>query len=258
MGIKTVLTCKEAKSLFTHYDIGSIYATKYGIMDTTYISKNYIIKKYERDIDEKIDFDINLLADLNRLGLNVSKYIAQKEGWYLYRRLKGEKPTHICSYHISSLARFLSMFHSYSVKKRGLDEVIDADEIDKLLSYVKSHFYFYYKKLSPIKEYKVKNDGIIHGDIFKDNTLFNGQKVAVFDFIDSGNGDFCFDMAVLLVGFEIKKHHRYKIELFLKVYNQHAPKKCTKKALLYAMDMAKYFYTLKRVYTNKKIQKELL
>ncbi len=258
MGIKTDLTCKEANSLFKNYKINSLKATTSGIIDTTYISENYIIKKYERSIDKKIQADKKLLCDLKSIGLNVSIYLAQKQNWYLQEKLQGTTPTHIQLYHISSLARFMARFHTYSYKKHSIDKAIDLNEIEISLKYLKKNFFIYYKKLSALKEYKASNDGIIHADIFKDNTLFQAQKIAVFDFIDGGEGSFVFDIAVALVGFAIKAHNHSKIELFLKTYNQHAPIKQNKKELLHVMKIATYFYTLKRIYRKKSIQKELL
>jgi homoserine kinase type II len=258
MGIKSTLTCKEAKTLFSSYKIDSLTPSTSGIIDTTYISEEYIIKRYERSIDARVQADIKLLKDLKDLGLNVARFITQKKSWYLYERLKGEMPTHIRLYHIVSLARFLAKFHNHTYRKTALIDVVDKKEVENFLQFLKYNFYFYYKKLSSLKKYKLKNDGIIHGDIFKDNTLFQMDKVAVFDFIDGGNGSFIFDIAVLLSGFGIKKHHHCKIELFLKTYNQHAPLKQSKKELLHAIDSATYFYTLKRIYKSKKSQNSLL
>jgi len=258
MGVKRALTCKEAQSLFSNYTIDSITPSVSGIIDTTYIAKDYIIKRYERSIDERIEADIKLLADLRNLGLNVPRYLTQKDKWYLYEKLQGTMPTHIRLFHMHSLARFLAQFHHYTHKKTALIDIIDKNEIESSLHFLKNNFYFYYKKLASLRDYKAKTDGIIHGDIFKDNTLFQAEKVAVFDFIDAGNGSFIFDMAVLLIGFGIKKHHLCKITLFLKTYNQHAPLKQSKKELLHVMDMAAYFYTLKRIYRYKSTQKVLL
>ena len=137
--------------------------------------------------------------------------------------------------------------------------MIQKDEIKKLLSYTKQNFFAYYKKLQYLQNYNSKTDGLIHGDIFKDNTLFDGQKIAVFDFIDSACGNFGFDVAVCLIGFGAKKSN-YFINLFVKTYNQKAPRKLTKKEVLKEIDMACGFYALKRIegYKNTKKAKELL
>jgi homoserine kinase type II len=106
----------------------------------------------------------------------------------------------------------------------------------------------------------MQNDGLIHGDIFRDNIVFDSQKIGIFDFIDSGYGSFLFDCAVALVGFKVKTTDNYFINLFLNTYNQKAPKKLKKADLTAEMDLAAKFYTLLRIYRNKNIKnvKELL
>jgi len=263
LGVKTQLTLKEAQNLFKNHTITKLIPTTSGIMDTTYISDNFIIKKYERVVDVKND--IRLLELLKSSGLNVPTCQEQNKEWFLYEKLEGDEVKNIQTYHIVALARFMAKFHSTIYKHRNnfdtthLPKTIDKDEINKLLKYPKQNFFSYYKKLQPLKDYNSKSDGLIHGDIFKDNTLFKKQKIAVFDFIDSSYGSFSFDLAVCLVGFGARKNN-YFINLFLQVYNQKAPRKITKKELSKEIDMACGYYALKRIngYKDTKKAKELL
>lgn len=264
MGVKTPITLYEINSLFPFYNFTSLVETTSGIIDTTYIvfndSKSYILKKYERDISQKIQEDIELLSELKKLGLNVPRCIENSDGWYLYERLQGSQPASIKSYHIQSLARFLAKLHQYTHEKRSTQSVINHKEITSQLSYVKENFFSYYKKLEFVKTYMPKKEGVIHGDIFKDNTIFYGEKIGVFDFIDSACGNFAFDAGVALVGFDAKKHGSYFINLFLNTYNQHAPRKLSKKELLESIEAASEFYALKRIanFKNTKTARELL
>jgi len=53
-------------------------------------------------------------------------------------------------------------------------------------------------------ELELKNDGIIHGDLFFDNAKFLGEKLSgVYDFSEACEGDFYFDLAVVVVSFEV-------------------------------------------------------
>lgn len=209
MGVKTAITLDALNRLFTSYEFISLTETTSGIIDTTYIvftkNRSYILKKYERAILQKIEEDSRLLDALKLFGLNVPSCITSSHGWYLYEKLEGSQPTHIQSYHIQALARFLAKFHQYSYKKVSLLNVIDQDEISSHLRYAKVNFFNYYKKLQFLKKHSKINDGVIHGDIFKDNTVFQGTKIGVFDFIDSACGTFAFDAAVALIGFDTKK-----------------------------------------------------
>ncbi len=264
MGVKTAISLDELNELFDSYRFTSLVETTSGIIDTTYIvftkKKSYILKKYERAISQKIEEDSKLLDALKSCGLNVPKSIESSHGWYLYEKLEGSQPTHIKSYHIQALARFLAKLHQHTHKKVSHQKMIDQDEIASQLNYAKANFFGYYKKLEFLKQQNHKSDGVIHGDIFKDNTVFNGTKIGVFDFIDSACGNFAFDAAVALVGFDAKKHRSSFANLFLSTYNQHAPRKLSKKELLKSIDTACGFYALKRIanFKSTKTAKELL
>jgi len=134
------------------------------------------------------------------------------------------------------------------------------DEVTEALKYTKANYFSYYKKFEFLKYFTHKNDALIHGDIFKDNTIFNGKKIGVIDFIDSACGTFAYDVGVALIGFDAREKNDYFINLFLKSYNQHAPKKLDKKIVLKKMKIAASFYALKRVhkYKNTLRAKELL
>lgn len=264
MGVKTKLTLKDLNTIFKNYNFISLQASSDGVIDTTYIAgckdKKYIIKKYERDIKKRVDTDKNLLDSLKSKGLNVPVCLDEKEGWYIYEKLKGDKPKNINTLHIQALARFLSALHLHTNKKSSPHSFMQNYNLHQALNFTKSNFYSYYKKLEALKNFTMSNDGFIHGDIFKDNTVFDLNKIGVFDFIDSGYGAFVFDAAVALRGFGIKEKDNYYINLFLKTYNQNSPKKLSKKELLDAMAYASKFYALLRIkqYKNAKKAKELL
>jgi len=264
MGVITLITLDEVNILFDTYNFTNLIATTSGIIDTTYIvntkDNSYILKKYERNIKTKINLDILLLKELKSAGLNVPICLEEQDGWYLYEKLKGKQPKNIKSYHIQAIARLLAKIHQRTKNIPCTTNMIQEQEVLDSLKYTKEHYFAYYKKFEFLKKFSLKSDSIIHGDIFKDNTVFDGKKVGVFDFIDSSCGTFAFDVAVTLVGFDVKLTNHYFINLFLNNYNQHAPKKLNKKRVLYKMKVASHYYALKRVnkYKNTFRAKELL
>ena len=264
MGVKTQITLIELNNIFNSYNFTKITPTITGIIDTTYIvstnKASYILKKFERDISHKIAQDIELLKKLKSAGLNVPLCIDKKNGWYLYEKLNGEQPRVVKNFHIQKVAKFLSKMHKETHKARCNSSKTVEDEVIEALKYVKTNFFSYYKKFEFLKNITHKNDGIIHGDIFKDNTLFNDKKIGVIDFIDSSCGAFSYDVAIALVGFDIKTNNDYFINLFLKSYNQYAPKKIKKPEVIQKMIFAANFFALKRVYRYKNTikAKELL
>jgi Ser/Thr protein kinase RdoA (MazF antagonist) len=264
MGVVTKISLDELNSMFDSYNFIKIIPTTSGIIDTTYIvdtpTKSYILKKYERDIEHKVELDIKLLQELKSSGLNVPTCRDKKGGWYLYDKLQGEQPHNVKSYHIQAVARFLAKMHKQTSKMQCDSNCMIESEVIESLKYVKTKFFSYYKKFEFLKNFISQNDAIIHGDIFKDNTIFNGKKIGVFDFIDSSCGTFEYDVAVTLIGFDAKAHHDYFINLFLLNYNQHAPKQLKKKNVIEKMKFASNFFALKRVhkYKNSSKAKELL
>ena len=264
MGVITYISLLQLNKIFPSYHFTKLTPTLAGIIDTTYIvhtkDSSYILKKYERQIPNKIDQDTKLLQTLNDAGLNVPLCLDSNEGWYIYKKLKGSQPENVKSYHIQALGRFLAAMHKETSKTKCDSNARVEMEVTDALLYTKAHFFSYYKKFEFLKHFTQQNNGIIHGDIFKDNTIFHGRKIGVIDFIDSFYGSFAFDVAVALVGFGARERSDYIINTFLIAYNQHAPLKLTKKRVKEQMRVTAHFYALKRVhkYKNTLKSKELL
>ena len=137
--------------------------------------------------------------------------------------------------------------HRYTYKKKLKNKFVDEDELTEMLDTVKQNYFYKYKKFFKLKKIVFKQDGIIHGDIFKDNTVFDAKnKIGIFDFSDSGDGDFAFDVGIALFGFGIKR--KSFLILFLKSYNQQAVKKLTMLDLTKNIEFASNFYGLKRLF----------
>ncbi|WP_457744636.1 phosphotransferase [Sulfurimonas sp.] len=257
MGVKTTITLLEAQKLFPSFKIVSLQATTDGVMDTTYILDNYVLKKYERDIQQKIQTDKKVLALLQRAALNVPTCVAQNKEWYLYEKLQGEMPKTLKLFHIQSLARFMSQMHKQTKKIQTKHLFLKNYEISELLKEIKQSHFFYFKKLHSLSNYSHPNDGFIHGDIFQDNTLFKKDKIAVFDFIDGGDGSFVFDIAVALLSFNPHNKKTFQTQ-FLKTYNQNAPYKISQKQLHQEISNAAKFYSLLRIHTHNNTHKAKL
>ena len=250
MGVQTPLSLQEAQTLFPSFNINTLTPTTDGVMDTTYLTEMYVLKHYEREINHKIKTDAKILQTFSHHKLNTPQLLASENGWYLYTRLKGDVPKSISYFHIQALARFLAKMHLLSQKLNAKEVFLQEYNLKKTLTFTQRKYYFYYKKLQSLKYFQVKEDGFIHGDIFKDNTLFDGEKIAVFDFIDGGLGEFSFDIAVALVAFNPHKKTSFT-KLFLNTYNQHAPKKVTIKELKKQVKMAAKLYSLLRIQNYK-------
>ncbi len=258
MGVQTQLTLKEAQVLFNAFHIDSLTPTQDGVVDTTYLTKHYVLKHYERKIDSKIAKDKALLETLAKASLNTPKHLAHNGSWHLYTRLRGTSPKHTTLMHIQALARFLAKLHTKTQHLKNHEQFLEQYPIQERLSFVKQKFYLYYKKLQTLQELSLENDGFIHGDIFCDNTLFDGNKIAVFDFIDGGAGSFAFECGVALLAFNPHKKKSFT-KLFLDTYNQKAPKKLTYSEVQQQIQNGAKLYALLRIckYGSTKRAKEL-
>ncbi|MDQ7043946.1 MAG: phosphotransferase [Sulfurimonas sp.] len=248
MGVKRALSLKQLRTLFPSYSFTTLCASNSGVVDTTYITDKYVVKYYERDIQEFIEFDARILVHLQACGLSVTKLLDSSDGWYLYKKLQGSSPKTINYFHIQALARFMAKFHAQ--KLQSSRELIQQYNIKKSLHQLKQTDYYFYKKLESLKNYRPKSDGFIHGDIFRDNTLFKGEKIAVLDFIDGANGSYTFDIAVALLSFNRAKRSTYT-KLFLQTYNQKAPQKIKNKELHKTIKIAAQFYAILRIVEQK-------
>ncbi|QOP42548.1 phosphotransferase [Sulfurimonas sediminis] len=258
MGVKTELTLEELCQLFPKYDFKQIIPTTNGIMDTTYIVKNssdaYILKKYERKMGKKVQTEQALLEHLLPCKLNTPQFLEQNKGWYLYTKLQGSMPKTTKLFHIHSLARFLAVFHNKSRNFKDTSPFLQQYDINAMLAFVKKNHFYFYKKLSSLQKFRLKQEGFIHGDIFKDNTLFHKNNIAVFDFIDGGLGEFAFDAAVALLSFNPKNRQLFT-RVFLATYNQKKKRKITPAALQKQRNIAAAFYALLRINHDKKTKR---
>jgi homoserine kinase type II len=258
MGVQTEITLQEVQALFPHFTLSNLEKTADGVMDTTYLLDNYVLKRYERDIDTKVEVDAQLLKRFSQNGLNTPLHLASSKEWHLYSRLQG-KSLHTTRYfHIQALARFLASLHTLTYKKEHTDLFLEEYDISDILMFSKKHHYYYYKKLQSLQGFQQKEDGFIHGDIFKDNTLFDGEKIGVFDFIDGGIGAFSFDVAVALMAFNPYKKISLT-RLFINTYNQRAPQKISLPEIQEQIQNAAKLYALLRIqkYKNPKKAKQL-
>jgi Ser/Thr protein kinase RdoA (MazF antagonist) len=262
MGVKTPLSLTQAQALFDTYAITKLIPTQDGIIDTTYLvtakDGDYVLKKYERPIDTKIAFDKMLLLKLRQAGLNVSYPVAQRDSWHLYKQLKGRHPKNIKLTQIQAVGRFLASLHQETKKFKTKEHFLEQYPIKEFLrTSIKISFY-YYKKLSRLQKLTQECEGFIHGDIFPDNTLFDKNSVAVFDFIDGGCGSFVFDLAVVNISFNPHARKSFT-QILLRSYNQKAVKKVTLQALQKHSKDAAQLYTLLRIkhHKNTKKAKEL-
>ncbi len=231
MGIKTKLSKKDIKPYFK---CSKLQKTKHGVRDTVYILDNkYILKLFENSSLKNIKEEIKLLELCKKLPVSklVQKTIfIQNKPTLIYKKCEGKSLQKVDTKHITQMGRFLKKFHTKTKGKPSSNKnIFSHKNLKKLI--IKSNHVELLKIYNSLR-IKLKNDGIIHGDIFKDNALFKNDKLScIIDFSEACNGDFYFDLAVVAMDWcksdkEIKtllKSYDAKIKLKkFKIYMKYA------------------------------------
>ncbi len=251
MGIKTALTLDEANRLFDTYRFTAIHPTTEGVIDTTYIvddkETSYVLKRFEEADAPQIALERALLARFGACGVAVPQHLCSAADWHLYTRLPGRSPKSASLRQLQSLARALAKMHRCAQGLSAPQQLVDATKISASLNRLKESRYGHYAALRHLRFYTPENDGLIHGDLFPDNTLFNAHHVGIIDFIDAGEGSFAFDLGVTALAWAHRGSTTGRLRLFLQAYNQIAPRKIGLPALLETFKQAAAFYTLSRM-----------
>ena len=231
MGVKFKLTKKDLKGII---NVKKILPTKDGITDTVYILDNkYILKIFHNSSKKDLKNEIKLLKLLKKY--KVSKPISKSlticnKPALLYKKCIGQSIKKPKKKDIKQIGKFLKKFHNLTKNKLSNNKKIFKKQyLKKLVIKTKNKSLLdKYKKI----DIKLKNNGIIHGDLFPDNSIFyHGKLSCVIDFNQACNGDFIFDLAV--IAFSWCKSNN-DIKILLKSYNLNISLKKFKKYIFYA------------------------
>jgi homoserine kinase type II len=250
MGVKTKISKKDLAGIF---DVKTLFETKNGVSDSVYIVNNkYVLKIFEKGSQNNIKEELRLYKKMKHL--KVAKIIKnglriKGKDALVYKKCDGKSLQKVKIKQIKQIGKFLKEFHKITKGKTSKNKNLFSNKIVKDM--VKQSKDKRFKKIYRSLKIELKNDGIIHGDIFKDNVLFKGDKLScVIDFCEACNGDFYFDLAV--VGLDwCRNDKEYKI--LLKSYGADIGLKEFKLYIKYAG----LYYALMR-YFDKRDYKELL
>lgn len=198
MGVKTEISKYDIGSYF---DVKSLEATTNGVSHTVYIlNDNYILKLYEDVENSYIDEEVKLLNLCSSLcvpKIEKELYIKNKKA-LIFKKSKGDILSKVKSVHLKEIALFLKNLHNITKNKTHANEnIFSKTSLEKLID--KSQNDFFKNEFKKI-DIRLKNDGVIHGDLFLDNAVFYDNKLTcVFDFSDACEGDFLFDLAVVAI-----------------------------------------------------------
>ncbi len=270
MGVKTVINLNTINTLLKkyHFSFIKLEETTDGISDTTYILKDiynqqYIFKIYESANKQTLCNKIKLLNHIQNLP--ISKFLLPEIEFFnkkpiaLFTYLEGESTKSISMTHISQIGIFLGNFHKQTqmfnfittklYTQQRLKESIEQLYKLPFQKQTKNEFLYRYEL---IKDLKIQNNCIIHGDLFPDNAKFVKDKLTgVFDFIEASMGDIYFDLSVVANSWCFDRDNNLDKELLytlLDSYNSISLQRVELNIFKKYMLFASLFYAMRRFY----------
>jgi len=227
-----------------------------GVQSSVYLlGDKYVLKIYDEP-NYNLEDEIKLLNTIRELRvIQYVEHIYIKE--YLcifYIQIIGNSIYKPEIKHIKQTALFLKSLHTKTANLVSNNtDLFDKNSLNNVLS--KRGISILQNHLKNI-DIELKNDGIIHGDLFPDNVKWkNGELSGVYDFSEACNGDFKFDLAVVASSwcFDDNKPNYEKIEALLCSYGLDMPLVEFKEYIKYAL----VYYATTRYLNNRNYQ-ELL
>ncbi len=191
MGVKQKISKYDLPKEFQNF---SLIESKDGISDSVYLlGKEYVLKIYEKWCDE-----VYILSLLD--GLKVPKVVKEFEidGRYavIFTQIEGKSSDE----YPLEVVRFLKRLHNKTKGKTTKNrKLFTKKRLEKLMEKSNQDEF---KRVYRSIDIELKDDGIIHGDLFPDNAKFVGKNLSgVYDFSEACVGDFYFDLAVMVFSF---------------------------------------------------------
>ena len=254
MGIKREITQDELPSKYQKF---TLKETQDGLTHSVYLLEDkYVLKIVENTNKKAILSEKNLLKSLNSLCVPKLLDIYETKNYTMvfYTQKKGKSLSLLNTSNIKDIALFLKKFHHISQNLSSSNKKIYEKNYLKslILQTKKSLFLQYFENIN----IHLKNDGVIHGDLFYDNAKFyDGTLSGVYDFIEACEGDFIFELAVVATSwcFNNSTLDLNKVQVLLNNYGLVLKIEEFKEYIKYAL----LYYTTTR-YLNNENYKELL
>ena len=236
MGIKTAIKKKQLPKKYRQYNLKE---TKDGVSDTVYLLDDiYVLKIFESVTKKQIQNEqtiLNILKDLAVPKVVEILYIQNKQA-VIYTQIGGKSIKRPTLKHIEQIGLFLKLFHKTTKNlKSSNQKIFKKPYLKKLI--IRSNNPILLKYFNSIN-IKLKNNGIIHGDLFLDNAKFKNNKLnGVYDLSEACEGDFLFDVAVTAVSwcFKNDKISKKKLKALLKSYDTDIKYTIFKEYIKYAL-----------------------
>lgn len=214
-----VITPIAPAQLQEYFHCTTLIPTTDGVSDTVYRCDLGVLKLFETASEDAAREEAELLRILRSLPVPQplrEPFMLQGKPCALYEMLPGKSLAKAEPLHIVQIASFLRNFHELSRGKTSQNPDLFAPaRLETLIERSGSPELRDIFDSIPLSS--LVREGVIHGDLFLDNALFEGGKLCgVIDFIEACEGDFLFDLAVVAASWCLPS--RTNVELLLEHY----------------------------------------
>ena len=251
MAVWTYVTNEELDAFLSNYDLGRVLAFKAiaeGVENSNYFLQtergDFILTLYEKRVAEKdLPFFLELMNHLAQAGLSVATALVRKDGNF-YGRL-ANRPAAVISFlsgrwqsspsikHCTLFGAALAKLHqtAKNFPQRRENKMKDwRGLLENCVGLDKPLETFLQKEIAALQPLwqalpPSLPRGIIHGDCFPDNVLFDGNKVSIIDFYFACEEMLAFDIAICLNAWcwHGDTWHRAKAKALLDGYSAERP-----------------------------------
>ncbi len=222
MSVFTTLSIEEVRQWLVPFNVGELHTLRgiaAGITNTNYFvetsSARFVLTVFEKNDFDELPYFVHLMAHLSKHGILCPTPIADAQGVAL-RRIHG-KPALMVSClkgtdvsepnlaQIQAVAATLAhmhvagmQFHEQSHNQRGQGwRVMTAQQVLPKLMPVQQHLLQEELEFQHGLDLSALPHGVIHGDLFRDNVLFDGDALGGFiDFYYACHDVLAYDVAI--------------------------------------------------------------
>ena len=272
MAVYTDVSFDEAYDLLQALEVGQLLSLKPcagGIENTNYFadtdSGQYVLTLFERLSFEQLPFYLQLMKHLAGQGIPVPNPAADKNGVILHRlkgkpaavvnKLRGASELAPTLAHCARVGETLARMHlagqDFDLRQPNLRGLtwwnstvpavlphVTTEQRSLLLGELA-----YQNHIAAMSAYKALPTGTVHGDLFRDNVMFeDGELTGFFDFYFAGCDTFLFDIGISLndwcIDLPTGRHDAARADAFLMAYQAVRPLTAQERTLLPAMARA--------------------
>ena len=252
MAVFTEVSFHEAADFVEALDLGELQSIKGcagGIENTNYFVDTdrgaYVLTLFERLTFEQLPFYLHLMKHLAQRGIPVPDPAADKKGDILHRlkgkpaavvnRLRGSSQLAPTAAHCAGVGCMLARMHLAGLDyPRTQPNLRGLDWWNKTVPVVLPHIspaqralilseLAYQNHIAASSASAALPRGPVHGDLFRDNVMFEGETLTgFFDFYFAGCDTFLFDLAVCMndwcIDLATGQHDAQRADAFITAY----------------------------------------